>query len=108
MESLLMHRRNQYFDIGNWVSVCIIYRNSYTYTLQKSQNASLHLLQTALLQNVCLVNLPVPRNMILMLYDNTIKEKDGILALNKYQADDFVSMDQFIIITPGQLLTDYG
>ena len=30
-------KMNLYFGIGNWVSVCIIYRNSCMYTLQKSQ-----------------------------------------------------------------------
>ena len=37
-----------------------------------------------------------------------IKEKDGILALDKYQAGDFVLMDGFVVSTPGQLLTGYG
>ena len=39
---------------------------------------------------------------------NTIKEKEGTLALDKYQACDFVSMDQVIVSTPGWLLIDYG
>ena len=36
-----------------------------------------------------------------------IKEKESILALDKYQAGDFVSMDQFVISTPCWLLTAY-
>ena len=37
-----------------------------------------------------------------------IKEKEGILAMGKYQAGDFVLMDQFVVNTPGQLLTVCG
>ena len=36
------------------------------------------------------------------------KEKGDILALENYQADDFISMNQFFVGTPGQLLTVYG
>ena len=32
---------------------------------------------------------------------HAIKEKEGILALDKYQAGDFVSIDQFVVSTPG-------
>ena len=37
-----------------------------------------------------------------------IKEKEGILAADKYEAGDFVSMDQFVVKTPGRLPTGYG
>ena len=37
-----------------------------------------------------------------------IKEKEGILAADKYEAGDFVSMDQFIVKTPGRLPTGFG
>ena len=37
-----------------------------------------------------------------------LKEKQGILAWDKYQAGDFVSMDQFICKTPGRLLEGFG
>ena len=35
---------------------------------------------------------------------HAIEEKEGILALDKYQADGFVSFDQFAVSTPGWLL----
>ena len=38
---ILMHRRNFYFGFENWVSVCIIHRNSCLYTLQKGQMSQL-------------------------------------------------------------------
>ena len=37
-----------------------------------------------------------------------IKEKEAILAWEKYQAGDFVSTDQFVVKTPGQQLEGYG
>ena len=37
-----------------------------------------------------------------------IKEKEDILALYKYQVGDLVSLDQFVINTPGPLLTGYA
>ena len=37
-----------------------------------------------------------------------VKDKKVILASDKYQANDFVWMDQFVISTSGQLLTGYG
>ena len=37
-----------------------------------------------------------------------IKEKEAILAWDKYQAGDFVSMDQFVVKTPGRQLEGYG
>ena len=37
-----------------------------------------------------------------------IDEKRGILATDKYCAGDFVSMDQFVVKTPGRLPTGYG
>ena len=30
-----------------------------------------------------------------------VREKEGILAAEKYKAGDFVSMDQFVVKTPG-------
>jgi hypothetical protein len=37
-----------------------------------------------------------------------LKEREAILAWDKYQAGDFVSMDQFVVKTPGRLLEGYG
>ena len=37
-----------------------------------------------------------------------IAEKEGILAANEYLPGDFVSMDQFVVKTPGRLPTGYG
>ena len=37
-----------------------------------------------------------------------IKERQDILACNQYQAGDFVSMDQYVVNTPGRLPTGYG
>ena len=37
-----------------------------------------------------------------------IKEKEAILAWDKYEAGDFVSMDQFVVKTPGRQLEGYG
>ena len=37
-----------------------------------------------------------------------MKEKKGILALDKHQADNFVSMDESVASTPVLLLTGYG
>lgn len=37
-----------------------------------------------------------------------VKEKEAILAWDKYEAGDFVSMDQFIVKTPGRLLEGFG
>ena len=37
-----------------------------------------------------------------------IKEKEAILAWDKYEAGDFVSMDQFVCKTPGRLLQGFG
>ena len=37
-----------------------------------------------------------------------VKDKEGILALDNYQACHFVSVDQYIVSTPGWLLTSYG
>ena len=37
-----------------------------------------------------------------------VKEKESILALDKYQAGDIVSMDQFVVRTSGKLLRGYG
>ena len=36
-----------------------------------------------------------------------IKNNEGILVLNKYQAGEFVSMDQFVVSTPWQFLTGW-
>ena len=36
------------------------------------------------------------------------EEKEGILATNEYLPGDFVLMDQYIVKTPGRLLTGYG
>ena len=33
---------------------------------------------------------------------------EGILALDNYQAGNCISMNQFVVDTSGQLLTDYG
>ena len=38
----------------------------------------------------------------------TIKEKEGILVADQYIPDDFVSMDQFVVKTPGRLPTGFG
>ena len=43
-----------------------------------------------------------------VVWQHAIKEKKGILALNKFHADDFISMDQFVVSTSGWLLTAYG
>ena len=37
-----------------------------------------------------------------------LKEKEAILAWEKYQAGDFVSMEQFVVKTPGRQLEGYG
>ena len=37
-----------------------------------------------------------------------LKEKEAILAWDKYEAGDFVSMDQFVCKTPGRLLQGFG
>ena len=37
-----------------------------------------------------------------------IAEKEGILAANEYMPGDFVSMDQFVLQTPGCLPTGFG
>ena len=37
-----------------------------------------------------------------------IAEKEGILAANEYMPGDCVSMDQFVVKTPGCLPTGYG
>lgn len=37
-----------------------------------------------------------------------IKAKEAILAWDKYEAGDFVSMDQFVVKTPGRLLEGFG
>ena len=37
-----------------------------------------------------------------------IAEKEGILAANEYMPGDFVSMDQFVVRTPGRLPTGFG
>jgi len=37
-----------------------------------------------------------------------VPEKEGILASDKYEAGDFISTDQFIVKTPGQLPSGYG
>ena len=41
-----------------------------------------------------------------VVWQHAIKEKEGILALDKYQPGDFVSIDQLVVSTPGWLL--YG
>ena len=37
-----------------------------------------------------------------------IKEREAVLAWEKYQPGDFVSMDHFVVNTPGRLLSGYG
>ena len=37
-----------------------------------------------------------------------IKEKEAILAWDEYEAGDFVSMDQFVVNTPGRQLEGFG
>merc|ERR1712197_15412 len=37
-----------------------------------------------------------------------IKEKEAILAWDKYEAGDFLSMDQFVCKAPGRLLQGFG
>ena len=37
-----------------------------------------------------------------------VKEKEAILAWNRYEAGDFVSMDQFVVRTPGRRLHSSG
>jgi hypothetical protein len=37
-----------------------------------------------------------------------VKDKEDILACNQYEAGDFVSMDQYVVKTPGRLPTGYG
>ena len=37
-----------------------------------------------------------------------VKEKEAILAWDKYEVGDFVSMDQFVVKTPGRQLDGYG
>ena len=39
---------------------------------------------------------------------SAVKEKEEILAAEKYKPGDFVSMDQFVSRTPGRLPTGYG
>ena len=36
-----------------------------------------------------------------------IKDEEGTLALNKYQAGNIVLIDQFVVRIPGELLTGY-
>ena len=36
-----------------------------------------------------------------VVWQHAIKEKEGILALDKYQPGDFVSIDQLVVSTPG-------
>jgi hypothetical protein len=38
----------------------------------------------------------------------SVKEKEAILSWDKYEAGDFVSMDHYIVSTPGRLLDGYG
>ena len=38
---------------------------------------------------------------------HAIKEKEVFLALDKYHAGDFLLMDQFVVSSPGPLLTGY-
>lgn len=40
--------------------------------------------------------------------EEAVKEKEAILSWDKYEAGDFVSMDQFIVKTPGRLLEGFG
>ena len=37
-----------------------------------------------------------------------IKEREAVLSWEKYQPGDFVSMDHFVVNTPGRLLSGYG
>ena len=37
-----------------------------------------------------------------------VKEKEAVLAWDKYEVGDFVSMDQFVVKTPGRQLDGYG
>ena len=39
---------------------------------------------------------------------SAVEEKEGILAAEKYLPGDFVSIDQYIVRTPGRLPTGYG
>jgi hypothetical protein len=37
-----------------------------------------------------------------------VKQKEGILSRDKYKPGDLISSDQFVVMTPGRLLTGYG
>ena len=37
-----------------------------------------------------------------------LKKKEGIFSSENYEAGDFVSLDQFIVRTPGRLPTGFG
>ena len=39
---------------------------------------------------------------------NNLLEKEGVLTRDKYEVEEFVSTDQFIFNTPGQLPTGCG
>ena len=43
-----------------------------------------------------------------VVWQEVAKDKEGISSLNKYLASNFVSMNQFVVNTPGQLFTGYG
>ncbi len=38
----------------------------------------------------------------------TIPEKEAVLSRDRYEAGDFVSADQFVVNTPGRLLSGFG
>ena len=43
-----------------------------------------------------------------MIKFNAVSTKVGSLSSKKYKTSDFVSMDQYVVKTPGRLLSGYG
>lgn len=43
-----------------------------------------------------------------VVFQKAIAEKEGILAANEYIPGDFVSIDQFVVMTSGRLPTGFG
>ena len=99
MQMLLMHKRNFYFGIGNLVA--------------SEPNGKRFLMPTVITPKLAFTsNCPVPKCTYCelthakkcspqVILQQAITEKEGTSALDKYQAGDFVSMDQFVVSTPG-------
>ena len=43
-----------------------------------------------------------------MVKTKAVKESEGSLSREQYQPRDFVSLDQYVVPTPGRLPTGYG